>query len=148
MIVIGDDLVLSKARSAGSAVHPDTYHTLKDLRIFRWRSMWHSPHTRTRPPWRRTRCVSCATTRGMIPAAGSAIASAGLDGEQRERQEAMVEASLKFLDSVIENRRCTAEERIAFARKVNPLIMANDSAAALQRHSTRCTARSVRGGRN
>ena len=42
----------------------------------------------------------------------------------------MVEACTKFLDSVIESRRCTAAERIAFARKMNPLVMANVSAAA------------------
>ena len=131
MILIGDDLVLRQGEKRRQARFiPDTYHALKTfahipMAIDVALAAHADEASLAEDPVRQL-----SDYRGMIPAARSAIASAALDGEQRERQEALVEASMKFLDSVIENRRCTAEERIAFARKVNPLIMANDSAAA------------------
>ena len=36
----------------------------------------------------------------------------------------------EFLDSVLEQRKCTAAKRIDFTRRMNPLVMANASAAA------------------
>ena len=86
--------------------------------------------------------------RGIVAAARSAIASAALDREQRREAGALVEASMKFLDSVIENRRCTAEERHHFGPQDKESPHHGQRFRRGPRRSTRCTARSVRGGRN
>jgi hypothetical protein len=131
MILIGDDLVLRQGEKRRQARFiPDTYHALKAFaHIPMAIDVALAAHAEENPLEEDT-VRELRDYRGMITAARSALASAALDGEQRERQEALVEASMKFLDSVIENRRCTAEGRIAFARRMNPFIVANDSAAA------------------
>jgi hypothetical protein len=131
IIVIGDDLVLRNGDNRKQArVIPGTYHTLK--------AFAHIPmaidvaltvHADESPLDENT-VHELREYRAMFPAAADAIATSGLVGEVRERQKTMVEACMRFLDSVIENRRCTAADRIAFARRMNPMIMANTSAAA------------------
>ncbi len=68
--------------------------------------------------------------RGLFPPAGERIDKSGLDAEQAARQKAMLAACAGFLDSVIDRRQCPQAERIAFMRKLTPLLMANAAAAA------------------
>jgi hypothetical protein len=129
LIVIGDDLVLRKGdQRRQERVIPAVYHTLKTFAHVPMAIDVALAAHADENPLAEDAVQELRDYRAMFPSAASA--SVGLDGEQRERQKAIIEACTKCLDSVIERRRCTAEERIAFARKMNPLIMANVSAAA------------------
>jgi hypothetical protein len=131
MILVGDNLVLRKGDQRLQArVIPAIYHTFKAFaHIPMAIDVTLAAHAGEDPLAEKT-LQELRDYRAMFPAAESALATAALDGEARERQKAIFETSVKLLDAVIENRRCRAEERIAFARKMNPLIMANSSAAA------------------
>jgi hypothetical protein len=130
LIVVGDDLVLRKGDKRTSArVIPEIFHTLK--------SIAHVPMAldvalaaHGEKPFDEQTLHELRDYRSLFPAAVGKVANAGLDGEQRERQKAILTASSAFLDSVIHNGRCTSAERIAFTRKMNPLVMANAAAAA------------------
>jgi hypothetical protein len=63
--------------------------------------------------------------RGLIAAVEATIASHGLDAEQLERQRKIIGACVKFLDSVVESRKCSREDRVGFARRMTPFVMAN-----------------------
>jgi hypothetical protein len=131
MILVGDDLVMRiDGKRQQARVIPESYHALKAFAHLPMAIDVALSAYADENPLAEDAVNELREYRSMFPAAGSAIAAAGLDGEQCERQKAMVEACAKFLDSVIESRRCTAQQRIAFARKMNPLIMANSSAAA------------------
>ena len=130
LIVVGDDLVLRKGEKRTSArVIPQIYHTLK--------SFAHIPMAldvalaaHGESPLDEETLHELRDYRGLFAAAGEKLATAGLDGEERERQKAILAAATTFLDSILEKRRCTSAERIAFARQMNPLVMANAAAAA------------------
>jgi hypothetical protein len=62
---------------------------------------------------------------GLIAAVEATIASHGLDAEQLERQRKIIGACAKFLDSVVESRKCSREDRVGFARRMTPFVMAN-----------------------
>ena len=51
--------------------------------------------------------------RGLVVATEATIASHGLDPEQVGRQRKIIAASVNFLDSVVEARRCSREARVA-----------------------------------
>ena len=73
MIVIGDDLVMRQGEELARQARfiPDTYHTLKAFsHIPMAFDVADSPHTRTRTPWMRTRCMSSATTAACCPLPG------------------------------------------------------------------------------
>jgi hypothetical protein len=131
MILVGDDLVLSNGGKRQQArVIPDTYHTLKAFaHIPMAIDVTLAAHADENPLAGET-LQELRDYRALFPSAASTIAITGLDGEQRERQRMMVEACVKFLDEVIDGRRCTEADRIAFARRMNPMIMANVAAAA------------------
>src|SRR4051812_18019501 len=90
MIVIGDDLVMRQGEKRRQARFiPDSYHTLKTYaHIPMAIDVALAPHGDENPLGEGT-VRELRDYRGMIPAAGSAIASAGLDAEERERQGAM-----------------------------------------------------------
>jgi len=66
----------------------------------------------------------------LFPAAGERIDRVGLDAEQRARQKTIIAACAQLVDSVLDKRQCLPAERMAFTRKMTPLLMANTSAAA------------------
>jgi hypothetical protein len=68
--------------------------------------------------------------RGLFPAVLERLATVGLDGEQRNRGKAILDQSSAFLDSVIERRGCTKVDRLIFARRMWPSLMANCADAA------------------
>jgi hypothetical protein len=63
--------------------------------------------------------------RKLVEIAAAGLASHGFDGEQLERQRKIISACLRFIDSVLECRRCGRDERIAFTRGITPLLMFN-----------------------
>jgi hypothetical protein len=63
--------------------------------------------------------------RKMIAAVEASIANHGLDAEQLVRQRKILDACVKFLDSVVEARKCTVADRRAFTRHMTPLVMVN-----------------------
>jgi hypothetical protein len=132
LIVVGDDLVLRKGeRRTSVRVIPQIYHTLK--------SFAHIPMAldvalaaHGESPLDEETLRELREYRGLFAAATEKLVTAGLglDGEERERQKAILAAATAFLDSILEKRRCTSAERIGFARQTNPLVMANAAAAA------------------
>jgi hypothetical protein len=68
--------------------------------------------------------------RESVAAAQERLATLELDPELRERQRKILSSSLEFLDSVVERRRCGRDERIAYTRRLTPLVMANTNDAA------------------
>jgi hypothetical protein len=68
--------------------------------------------------------------RGLIEAVAATIAAQGLDAEQVERQRKLIAACESFLDSVVAARRCTRADRLAFTRRMTPLVMSNAAEAA------------------
>jgi hypothetical protein len=131
MIVVGDDLVLRKGEQRTQArVIPEIFHALKtfdhiplalDVALTA-----HAGET----PLGEDFLNELRDYRGLFPAAGERIDKVELDAEQRARQKTIVAACAQFVDSVLDKRQCLPAERIAFTRKMNPLLMANASAAA------------------
>lgn len=68
--------------------------------------------------------------RGLIDAASPALETSGLSPEQLARARVMFAASRGFLDTVVQARKCSRDERVAFARQMNPLVMKNAAEAA------------------
>jgi hypothetical protein len=131
LIVVGDDLVLRKGEKRTQArVIPEIYHTLKtfdhiplalDVALTA-----HAGET----PFGADFLDELRDYRGLFAAAGERIDGAGLDAEQRARQKTIIAECARFVDSVLDRRQCSAAERMAFTRKMTPLLMANASAAA------------------
>src|SRR5262245_2803479 len=131
VMIVGDDLVMRQGEKRRQArVIPETYHTLKAFAHIPMAIDVELAADADERPLQEDTLQELRDYRAMFPAVASTIESSGLDGEQRERQKTMVEACTRFLDSVIESRLCTSAERTAFARKMNPLVMANVAAAA------------------
>jgi hypothetical protein len=131
LIVVGDDLVLRNGEKRMQAkVIPEIYHTLKtfdhvplaiDVTLAA-----HAGET----PFGEDLLNELRDYRSLFPAAGERIDRAGLDAEQRERQKTILAECARFVDSVLDKRQCLPDERVAFTRRMTPLLMANASAAA------------------
>jgi hypothetical protein len=63
--------------------------------------------------------------RGLMTSAEPSLAAHGLDFEQLDRQKKILAECRGFLDSVVQARRCPRDERVAFARRMTPLVMKN-----------------------
>ncbi len=131
LIVTGDDLVLRKGESRVQArVIPEIYHTLKTFdHIALALDVALTAHAGENP-LSEDFLNDLRDYRRMFPAAGERIDRSGLDAEQAARQKAILAACASFLDSVVDRRQCTPAERTAFTRKMNPMLLANASAAA------------------
>ena len=68
--------------------------------------------------------------RGLLPPVMEKLATSGLDGEHRERQNVILTECAAFLDSVIERRAGSLADRVAFARHMWPLMTRNAGSAA------------------
>ena len=131
MIVVGDDLVLRKGEKRTQAkVIPEIYHTLKTFDhiplALNIALTAHAGET----PLGEDFLNELRDYRGLFPAAGERIDRVGLDAEQRARQKTIIAACAQLVDSVLDKRQCLPAERMAFTRKMTPLLMANTSAAA------------------
>jgi hypothetical protein len=131
IIVVGDDLVLRKGTTrTQTCVIPEIYHTLKAIAhvpmAIDVALAAHAEEERYPDDF----VKELRDYRGLLPVTEGRLATAGLNPEQLERQKAILTACGAFLDSVVIKKQCAARERIAFARRMNPLVMANASAAA------------------
>jgi hypothetical protein len=68
--------------------------------------------------------------RKLMEPAEVSLVGQGLEPEQFERQKKLFAECRAFLDSVAQARRCSREERVAFARRLTPLVMKNVGEAA------------------
>jgi hypothetical protein len=68
--------------------------------------------------------------RDLITAAAEKLGMYELDPEQVARQRKILGACRRWLDSVVEARRCPREERVAFTRRMTPWVMSNAAEAA------------------
>ena len=131
LIVVGDDLVLRKGEKRTQArVIPEIYHTLKTFdHIALALDVALAAHA-DETPLGADFLNELRDYRGLFPAAGERI------DKCRSRRRAMCAAEgdhrrmRPVLDSVVDKRQCSPAERIAFTRKMTPLLMANASAAA------------------
>src|SRR5262249_33909788 len=68
--------------------------------------------------------------RGRIEAARGWVRSLGWREAVAARQETIFEESLRLLDAVAGARSCRDEARVAYARRMAPLVLANSAEAA------------------
>jgi hypothetical protein len=131
MIVVGDDLVLTSGEKRTQVrIVPEVFHTLKTFdHIALALDVALTAHSGENPLGQDF-LSELRDYRGLFSAAGERIDKVELDAEQRARQKTILAECGRFLDSVLDKRQCPPHERIAFARKLNPLLMANASAAA------------------
>ena len=131
ILVEGDDLVLKKGGQRVEIHYtPAVYHVLK--------SFAHIPLAldvivATRDGGglgNDSEIAELREYRKLIENAEAALANQGLDAEQVERQRKLIAACGTFLDSVVESRKCTRADRVAFARRMCPLVVANANEAA------------------
>ena len=131
LLVVGDDLVLRNgAKRSQVHVIPAIYHTLKTFdHIPLAIDVTLAAHSDENPLGQAV-VQKLREYQELFPAARERISKSGLDAEQCARQEAIVDACSEFIDSVIQKRHCSSGERIAFTRRMTPLLLANASAAA------------------
>ena len=131
MIVVGDDLVFRHGDKRTQArVIPDIYHTLKTFdHIALAIDVTLAAHE-GETPIPEDVLTELREYQALLPPARERIATCGLNAEQRERQKTIVDACSEFLGSVLDQRKCPAEMRIHFTRRMTPLMMANAAAAA------------------
>jgi hypothetical protein len=68
--------------------------------------------------------------RKRMEEAEPALASRGLEPEQLDRSRKILAECRASLDSVVQARRCSSEERVKFARRMTPMVMKNVGEAA------------------
>lgn len=134
MIVSGDDLILRKGCSRLQVrVVPEIYHTLK--------AVAHVPLALDvaltahagKSPLPDDLLQALRDYRPLVRTAEARLATIDLTPEQRERQRAILSGCTRFLDSVLASKSCREDDRIAFARSMNRLVMANATDAARAR---------------
>ena len=127
----GDNLVLKKGdRRVEVPYVPAVYHALKSVaHIPMALDVMLAPHA-GEDPLDGTVLSELREYRGLIAAADPTIAAHGMDAEQLGRQQKIIAACVRFLDSVVATRRCSREDRLAFTRRMTPLVMANVAEAA------------------
>jgi hypothetical protein len=123
----GDNLVLLRSGQAREDVKviPEVYHSLK--------AVAHIPLAldvllASRPGDLRSAdgvLDELRQYRAMIVDAEKSLGTHGFDNEQMERQKKIITESMKLLDSILQGREPTQAERIDYARRMNPLVMAN-----------------------
>jgi hypothetical protein len=68
--------------------------------------------------------------RDLMAQTEPSLVTMGLEPEQLDRARTIFAESRKFLDSVVQAKRCSRDERIAFARRMLPVVMKNVGEAA------------------
>jgi hypothetical protein len=66
----------------------------------------------------------------LIAVAEPSLASYGMESESIDRSRKIFADCRAFLDSVVQARRCSNDERIKFARRMTPMVMKNVGEAA------------------
>jgi hypothetical protein len=131
ILVEGDDLVLRlKAERRKVRFIPDQYHTIKAVsHVALAIDVTLAAHSSERALGDEV-VKDLRDYRGLLPPVAEKIASAGLDDEDCVRAKLVLAECGAFLDAVLERQSCTDADRIAFTRRIWPLINGNMEAAA------------------
>ncbi len=131
ILAIGDNLVLRRGGKRQEVPYtPAVYHVLKDVaHVPLALDVSLAPHA-DEAVLGDPVLVELRDLRRLMEAAEPSLASRGLELEQVERARHIHAESRAFLDSVINARRCSRDERVAFARRMHPLVMKNAAEAA------------------
>ena len=76
-------------------------------------------------PLSETRVSEICNYRKLIDHGGKTISGRGFSDVQLQRQREIIAESVAFLDDAIEKRQVTKQQLDDFARKINPVVMAN-----------------------
>jgi hypothetical protein len=130
ILVEGDDLVLLRqGRRTVVRVIPERYHTLKTvshvpLAIYVLLANAGEGELNTQ------RRAALRGYRDQLRPIGAALAKRGLSADQLRRQDAILSASTRFLDELLDGSEIKAGAVTAFARRMAPLVLANARDAA------------------
>jgi hypothetical protein len=131
IFVEGDDLVLKRgAERSKVRFIPDIYHVMKAIsHVALAIDVTLAAHADDHPLGDDV-LKDLREYRGLLPPVVERLATSGLDGEDREREKTILAECAAFLDSVIERRAGSQADRMAFARRMWPLITTNAGSAA------------------
>jgi hypothetical protein len=131
ILVEGDTLVLRRGNSRLDADYtPAVYHILKAVaHVPLALDVVLTPHAGD-ATLDEAVLAELRRLRGLMAAAETSLHPFVLEPEQVERSRTIFAESRKFLDSVVQERRCPRAHRVAFARRMTPLVMKNVGEAA------------------
>ncbi len=126
ILVEGEKLVLRRGNARQEAAYtPAVYHVLKAVaHVPLALDVMLAPHEGD-ATLDDTVLVELRQIRGLMEDTEPTLAARGLEPEQLDRARTIFAESRKFLDSVVQARRCPREQRIAFARRMTPMVMKN-----------------------
>ncbi len=122
----GDKVVLRRGNARQEAAYtPAVYHILKAVaHVPLALDVVLAPHA-GEATLDETVLAELRELRRLMEDTESSLASRGMEPEQLDRSRTIFAESRRFLDSVVQSRRCPREERIAFARRMTPMVMKN-----------------------
>jgi hypothetical protein len=131
ILVSGDDLVLRKGDERTKVRFvPDTFHVMKAIsHVALAIDVTLAAHP-SEESLNDEVIKDLRDYRGLLPPVMERLASTGLDREHQEREKAILTECAAFLDRLIERRASSPADRVAFARRLWPLINTNASSAA------------------
>jgi len=131
ILVEGDDLVLRKGHERSKVRYiPDIYHLLKAVsHVVLAIDVTLAAHADEQPLGDEV-LKDLRDYRALLPPVVGQLPTTGLDREHQERERTILAECAAFLDSVIEHRASSSADRVAFARRMWPLITTNAASAA------------------
>jgi hypothetical protein len=131
ILIEGDNVVLRRGRTRQEVPYtPAIYHVLKAVaHVPLALDVILAPHA-GEATLSDAVLAELRADRDLMSSAEPGLASHGLDAEQLARQKKILAGCREFLDSAVEARRCPGEARVAFARRMTPLVMKNVGEAA------------------
>ena len=131
ILVEGDDLVLKRgAERTKVRFVPDIYHMMKAVsHVALAIDVTLAAHAEENPLGDEV-LKDLREYRGLLPPVVEGLAATGLDREQREREKTILAECVAFLGAVIERRAGSPADRMAFARRMWPLLTTNAGSAA------------------
>jgi hypothetical protein len=126
ILVEGDKVVLRRGNARQEAAHtPAIYHVLKAVaHVPLALDVMLAPHAGD-ATLDEAVLAELRQIRSLMEDAEPSLATRGLEPEQLDRARTIFAESRKFLDAVVQARCCSRERRIAFARRMTPMVMKN-----------------------
>ncbi len=131
ILVEGDNVVLRRGGTRLEVPYtPAVYHVLKSIaHVPLALDVVLAPHA-GEATLNDTVLAELREYRRLMEQAEPSLVAQGLEPEQLERQKKLFAECRAFLDSVVQARRCSRDERVAFARRMTPAVMKNVGEAA------------------
>jgi hypothetical protein len=131
ILAVGDNLVLRRGgRRQEVPYTPAVYHVLKSVsHIPLALDVILTPHA-GESTLNDAAVAELREYRDTLAAAEPSLVTLGLEPESLDRSRKIFAECRTFLDSVVQSRRCPREQRVAFARRMTPLVMKNVGEAA------------------